>query len=179
MVSVSLVARSTPSGSHRYLLPLDIGSPSQRIEAMIDTGSSYLILRDLALGACTEGDAAAYGTCYSSNASLGWQAGSSTVPQSTGFQIDGYQVSFSTLAGRDMFGVVNTNLSLNVPLRRFGNASGWVSPLERLDDFMADAAGIIGLSPVRIRDPVHPWEVCSAQRHAMSDVSAGCCFGAS
>ena len=72
LASVDLIARTTPDGAHRYLLPIAIGGGgrAQEVNVMLDTGSSFLMVSDVARGACGDNEPATYGSCYNASASV-------------------------------------------------------------------------------------------------------------
>ena len=178
---VPLSPSQTPDGAYRYLVDVDVGEPSQRIAAMLDTGSHYLMLRDSSQGACRPG----FGTqaacrpghsspqhrhCFNASASSTFrddEAKSETVE----FSIDGLAIeaTFDRAFDRMVLSEVNTSGAAlpssgsgaadGTPLSLIGStASGAIGPVCRLPYFWADAAGVLGVSPRRRLDSPQSWE---------------------
>ena len=167
LAAVDLVTRTTPDGAYRYLLPITLGGidcansslahcEAQSLDLMIDTGSSYLMVRDMARGACSTADPPVYGDCYNSSASatnVGPTGGASF-----SLAIDGLQIVGSFSAATDIMEVAGTSRAVRVSVAEVGAVSNnGIGPPALVPYFWADAAGVLGLSPQPRAS--YPWEV--------------------
>jgi len=163
LASVDLIARTTPDGAHRYLLPIAIGGGgrAQEVNVMLDTGSSFLMVSDVARGACGDNEPATYGSCYNASASV---TGVADPRGSEGFSIaiDGRQLDGSFTSWLDevaLPGVARPGGSPIVAVAQVGAVgNNGIGPRGVLPYFWADAAGVLGLSPQPITSRPHPWE---------------------
>ena len=67
---LKLWPRRAAGNGWRYLVQVDVGTPTQELLLLLDTGSHQLLLRDAARGACSgPSEPPAFGACFNSSAS--------------------------------------------------------------------------------------------------------------
>lgn len=165
LAAANLLARFTPDGGVRYLLPIELGAmnaaSAQRVHVMLDTGSSFLMVLDDGQHACGPSEPVVYGSCYNASASS-TNVDDASSGSSFGLAIDGLQIDGSFTAARDYLslpGVAQADGPMLVPIAEIGTvSSGAIGPRDLLAYFWADAAGVLGLSPQLRTDRPQSWE---------------------
>ena len=160
---LKLWPRRAAGNGWRYLVSVDVGTPSQQLFLLLDTGSHQLLLRDAFRGACQSTEPPAYGECFNSSASTTLED-----------QRD-EEISFSYVVDVDVdlngrYHTATDVVMLDVPTHEAGSgvpvrisayvalleaaSRGGIGPVDRVQHFLADASGVLGASHWR----EGPWQ---------------------
>ena len=160
-----LEPRQATGGGWRYLLSVGVGTPTQTLLLLLDTGSHQLLLRDAARGACGPGEPPSPPTCFNSSASTSIQE--RTDQENTFTYVVDVDVNLNgryrtardvvALGGTDAIDEAGSGAqSATRPWVALLEAAsqGGIGPVERVEHFLADAAGVLGAS----HWPDGPWQ---------------------
>lgn len=160
-----LEPRQATGGGWRYLLSVEVGTPNQTLLLLLDTGSHQLLLRDAARGACGPGEPPSPPTCFNSTASTSIQE--RTDQENTFTYVVDVDVNLNgryrtardivALGGIDPIDEAGSGAqSTTRPWVALLEAAsqGGIGPVDRVEHFLADAAGVLGAS----HWPDGPWQ---------------------
>ena len=157
----SLTPRTTPDGAYRYMLPVDVGTPAQSVQLLLDTGSHLVFIRDEAYGACES--APAHGRCFNSSASTSIELSGGDIT-SFSYVVDVDVLLIGKYKGAtdnvDLTPLANPSAlpyplpTLALPLALLGTGALGMGPTSLTPYFWADAAGVLGIS----HQASGPWE---------------------